>query len=186
MQGRVCAGLGSRGRVGRTRAAPASSASRLARRARNVRVYAGPPKAPAGNPLGSSQMLVIVPPHPLVGHWIAVARNKYSPSAMFRNALAELGRILIYEAVREWLPVVEAQIETPLALADVSIVDSEKPIKVVPILRAGLVLLENAQTVLPASETYHLGLVRDEKTLLVRIREKKKKKMRFSFAAPLS
>ncbi|WZN63124.1 uracil phosphoribosyltransferase [Chloropicon roscoffensis] len=166
MQGRVCAGLGSRGRVGRTRAAPASSASRTARRARNVRVYAGPPKAPAGNPLGSSQMLVIVPPHPLVGHWIAVARNKYSPSAMFRNALAELGRILIYEAVREWLPVVEAQIETPLALADVSIVDSEKPIKVVPILRAGLVLLENAQTVLPASETYHLGLVRDEKTLL--------------------
>ena len=113
-----------------------------------------------------------------------MARNKYSPSAMFRNALAELGRILIYEAVREWLPVVEAQIETPLALADVSIVDAEKPIKVVPILRAGLVLLENAQTVLPASETYHLGLVRDEKTLLVRIREKKK--MRFSFAAPLS
>ncbi len=83
-----------------------------------------------GSPMQSSQMLVIVPPHPLVGHWIAVARNKYSPSPMFRNALAELGRILIYEAVREWLPVVEAQIETPLAIADVTVVDTEKPIKV--------------------------------------------------------
>ena len=61
---------------------------------------------------------------------VAVARNKYSPSALFRSALSELGRILIYEAVREWLPVVEAQIETPLAIADVTMVDPEKPIKV--------------------------------------------------------
>jgi len=116
--------------------------------------------------LASGQMLVIVPPHPLVPHWIAVARNKYSPSALFRSALSELGRILIYEAVREWLPVVEAQIETPLAIADVTMVDPEKPIKVIPILRAGLVLLEQASTVIPVSETYHLGLVRDEKTLM--------------------
>ena len=110
----------SRGRA----PAPRIPSRRTADRLRAV------PKPPEGNPLASSQMLVIVPPHPLVGHWIAVARNKYSPSPMFRNALAELGRILIYEAVREWLPVVETQIETPLAMADVSIVDAEKPIKV--------------------------------------------------------
>mmetsp|Transcript_886 Transcript_886/g.2423 ORF Transcript_886/g.2423 Transcript_886/m.2423 type:complete len:275 (-) Transcript_886:145-969(-) len=155
---------GSARALGRSRIRSSIGSSFLAPRLR-ARLPA-PFAAAEGSPLQSSQMLVIVPPHPLVGHWIAVARNKYSPSPMFRNALAELGRILIYEAVREWLPVVEAQIETPLALADVAVVDTEKPIKVIPILRAGLVLLENAATVLPASETYHLGLVRDEETLL--------------------
>ena len=120
--------LGRAGSRGRLVAAPGPGRVATARTVRRSAV----PKPPQGNPLASSQMLVIVPPHPLVGHWIAVARNKYSPSALFRNALAELGRILIYEAVREWLPVVEAQIETPLALADVSIVDAEKPIKVRP------------------------------------------------------
>ena len=110
-------------------------------------------------------MLVIVPPHPLVGHWIAVARNKLSPPAMFRNALSELGRLLIYEACKDFLPTIEGQVETPLAIADVSVIDPERPIKVVPILRAGLVLLEDAATLLPNAQTYHLGLVRDEETL---------------------
>lgn len=109
-----------------TRAAPKAIADR-SMKPREVRGKAANDNL---NPMASSQMLVIVPPHPLVGHWVAVARNKYSPTPMFRNALAELGRILIYEAVREWLPVVEAQLETPLAVADVSLIDAEKPIKV--------------------------------------------------------
>lgn len=113
-------------------------------------------------------MLVYVPPHPLVKHWLAVARNASTPPAMFRNACAELGRILIYEAVREFLPTVEAQVETPVGTADVEFVDPTKPVKVIPILRAGLILLELAGTVLPASETYHVGYVRDEETLQAR------------------
>lgn len=66
---------------------------------------------------------------------------------MFRAACAELGRLLIYEAVREFLPTVEAEIASPMGPVEISIVDPTRPIKVVPILRAGLVLLEQAQQV---------------------------------------
>jgi uracil phosphoribosyltransferase len=71
-----------------------------------------------------------VPPHPLVKHWLAVARNAATPPQLFRSALAELGRILIYEAVRELLPTVEATIDTPMGPADVEFVDPTRPVKV--------------------------------------------------------
>jgi hypothetical protein len=73
---------------------------------------------------------VFVPNHPLVAHWLAVCRNKASPPPIFRNAVAELGRILIYEAAAEWLPTVSGQVETPLGVADCSFVDPNKPVKV--------------------------------------------------------
>ncbi|KAG6437122.1 hypothetical protein SASPL_102032 [Salvia splendens] len=84
-------------------------------------------------------MLVFVPPHPLIKHWISVLRNEQTPCPVFKNAMAELGRLLIYEASREWL--------------------------IVPILRAGLALAEHAPSVLPATNTYHLGISRNEETL---------------------
>lgn len=84
---------------------------------------------------------------------------------MFRSALAELGRILLYEAVDGWLPTVEGRVETPTGVADCTFVDPSQPIAVVPVLRAGLVLLEAAATLLPASRTFHVGYVRDEQTL---------------------
>jgi uracil phosphoribosyltransferase len=92
-------------------------------------------------------------------------RNKHTPGPIFRSAAAELGRILLYEAVREWLPTSDVQVETPLSIADATYVDPTRPIKVVPVLRAGLVLLESAATLLPATETYHVGYVRDASTL---------------------
>jgi uracil phosphoribosyltransferase len=52
---------------------------------------------------------------------------------------------------------IETQVETPCGVADVAFIDPTEPVKVVPILRAGLVLLENATTLLPAMQTYHLG-----------------------------
>ena len=72
-----------------------------------------------------------MPSHPLVKHWLAVARNKLSPPAVFRGALAELGRLLIYEASAEegWLPVLEGQAETPCGIADVAFLDPGRPIK---------------------------------------------------------
>ena len=71
-----------------------------------------------------------VPPHPLVKHWLAVARNKLSPPPIFRAALAELGRILIYEAARDWLPTLDAEVESPVGLADATYVNPMKPVKV--------------------------------------------------------
>jgi uracil phosphoribosyltransferase len=72
---------------------------------------------------------VYVPPHPLVKHWLAIARNAATPDGMFRGACAELGRILIYEAVRDLLPTVDAVVDTPLGQSEVTIVDPTQPIK---------------------------------------------------------
>jgi uracil phosphoribosyltransferase len=71
-----------------------------------------------------------VPPHPLVKHWLAVARNASTPTPIFRSAIAELGRILIYEAVREFLPTVDGTVDTPMGPADVTCVDPMRPVKV--------------------------------------------------------
>ena len=73
---------------------------------------------------------VYVPPHPLVKHWLAVARNKMSPPPIFRAALAELGRILIYEAARDWLPTLDTEVESPVGPADATYVNPMKPVKV--------------------------------------------------------
>jgi uracil phosphoribosyltransferase len=111
------------------------------------------------------QLRVYVPPHPLIQHWLGVARDADTPSVLFKSAMTELGRWLTYEAVRDWLPTQDITIDTPLASAPATLINPEVPIAVVPVLRAGLALLEGAQTLLPLASVYHLGLVRDEKTL---------------------
>lgn len=111
------------------------------------------------------QLRVYVPPHPLIQHWLAVARDAATPSTLFRTAMVELGRWLTYEAIRDWLPTLETTVQTPLAECPATLVNPEVPLAVIPILRAGLVLLEGAQTLLPLASVYHVGYVRDEETL---------------------
>ncbi|AOX00554.1 MULTISPECIES: uracil phosphoribosyltransferase [Moorena] len=111
------------------------------------------------------QLRVYVPPHPLVKHWLGVARDASTPPPLFKSAMTELGRWLTYEAMRDWLPNEELTVQTPLAPCKVTMVNPEVPIVVVPILRAGLALLDGAQTLLPLASVYHLGLVRNEETL---------------------
>ena len=134
---------------------------------------------------------VHAPPHPVLRHWLAIARSKDSPSPIFRSACAEIGRLLLYEATNNWLPTVDIVVKTPVGSAPSTIVDPTRPVKVrsgpsckessaskgadrclvvqlIPILRAGLILLENAATMLPASQTFHVGYVRNEETLQVR------------------
>ncbi|MDF5725507.1 MAG: uracil phosphoribosyltransferase [Rhizonema sp. PD37] len=111
------------------------------------------------------QLRIYVPPHPLIQHWLAVARDADTPSVLFRSAMTELGRWLTYEAARDWLSTQEAIVQTPLDSCPATIINPTVPIAVVPILRAGLGLLEGAQTVLPLASIYHLGLVRNEETL---------------------
>lgn len=111
------------------------------------------------------QMRVYVPPHPLIKHWLGVARDASTPSALFRSAMTELGRWLTYEAIRDWLPTRDGMIDTPLAPCPATFVDPEVPIVVMPILRAGLALLEGAHAALPLASIYHIGFVRNEETL---------------------
>eukprot|EP01018_Ginkgo_biloba_P034515 Gb_08675 [translate_table: standard] len=115
--------------------------------------------------VAGDRMLVFVPPHPLIKHWVSVLRNELSPCPIFKSAMAELGRFLIYEASRDWLPTVSGEIQSPLGVASVEFIDPREPVLIVPILRAGLVLVEHAASVLPATKTYHVGFSRDENTL---------------------
>jgi uracil phosphoribosyltransferase len=93
-------------------------------------------------------------------------RSSETPTPVFRSAPQELGKILLYELTREWLPTMDGQVMTPTGhVADATFVDPTKPIIFVPVLRAGLVLLEGSQTLVPSSITYHVGYVRDEETL---------------------
>jgi uracil phosphoribosyltransferase len=111
------------------------------------------------------QLRIYVPPHPLIHHWLAIARDKHTPGPMFRAALKELGYWLTYEAMRsDWIPTEEVMVETPLGPTAAKLV-SPIPLALVPILRAGLALLDGAQLVMPSASTYHLGLMRDEETL---------------------
>lgn len=66
----------------------------------------------------------------MIKHWLAVARNASTPDAVFRSALAELGRLLIYELLRDWAPTVDLQVESPCGTADATVFDPNKPIKV--------------------------------------------------------
>ncbi|XP_004506634.1 uracil phosphoribosyltransferase [Cicer arietinum] len=113
----------------------------------------------------NNKMLVYVPPHPLIKHWVSVLRNEQTPCPIFRNAMAELGRLLMYEASRDWLPTVSGEIQSPLGVASVEFIDPREPVAVIPILRAGLALAEHASSILPATKTYHLGISRNEETL---------------------
>ncbi|XP_068643865.1 uracil phosphoribosyltransferase [Aristolochia californica] len=116
-------------------------------------------------PISDERMLVFVPPHPLIKHWVSVLRNEQTPCPIFKNAMAELGRLLMYEASRDWLPTITGEIQSPMGVATVEFIDPREPVTVVPILRAGLALVEHASSILPATKTYHLGISRDEETL---------------------
>ena len=113
----------------------------------------------------ASQLRVYVPPHPIIRHWLTIAREKHTPVPLFRTAMVEMGKWLTYEAVREFLPVQEVNVETPLATASGQLIDGSIPLAIVPILRAGLSMLEGCQNLLPTANIYHLGLVRNEETL---------------------
>ncbi|EDX85592.1 uracil phosphoribosyltransferase [Synechococcus sp. PCC 7335] len=111
------------------------------------------------------QLRIHVPPHPLIKHWLGVVRSATTPTGVFRSGMTELGRWLAYEAVRDWLPTTDMTIETPLTTCPATFVDPDVPVVVIPILRAGLALVEGIQSALPNSYTYHIGLARNEETL---------------------
>ncbi|NJL45660.1 MAG: uracil phosphoribosyltransferase [Leptolyngbyaceae cyanobacterium SM2_3_12] len=111
------------------------------------------------------QLRIFVPPHPLVKHWLGVARDADTPSPLFRSALVELSRWLTYEAIREWLPTVDTTVNTPLGPSPATFINPDAPTIIVPILRAGLGLMPGIQELLPLATVYHVGFVRNEETL---------------------
>jgi uracil phosphoribosyltransferase len=97
----------------------------------------------------SKALRVVVPPHPLIGHWLTLLRDHQTPSALFATAMGELGRWLTYEALRDWIPYQRVSVETPMARTEGTVVDASVPLLAVPMLSGGLGLWEGARTVLP-------------------------------------
>jgi uracil phosphoribosyltransferase len=101
---------------------------------------------------------VVVPPHPLIAHWLTLLRDSATPSPLFATAMGELGRWLTYEALRDWLPHHSVTIQTPGGPCEGSIVDASIPLLAVPVLRGGLGLWEGARAVVPTARICHVGI----------------------------
>lgn len=108
-------------------------------------------------------MRVHVADHPLVTHKLTVLRDRTTPSPTFRALTNELVTLLAYEATR-LVRTVPVTIETPVASTEGLAMADPKPL-VVPILRAGLGMLEGMTSLLPSAEVGFLGMVRNEETL---------------------
>ena len=101
--------------------------------------------------------------HPLITHKLTLLRDKRTDSPTFRHLTEELVMLLAYEATRE-IRTEQISIETPVAPMTGSQLSKPRPL-VVPILRAGLGMLEGMTRLIPSAEVGFLGMVRDEKTL---------------------
>lgn len=99
--------------------------------------------------------------HPLAAALLTTMRDERSDNATFRNALRELTRMLIYEAIRD-APVDEFDVQTPVAVAKG--IRIATPPLLVPVLRAGLGMVEQASALIPQSRVGFVGMARDEQT----------------------
>jgi uracil phosphoribosyltransferase len=100
--------------------------------------------------------------HPLVKHKLSVLRDKSTDHRAFRELVRELALLLCYEATQD-LPLTSRTVETPMGMANGH--KAEDAIGLVPILRAGLGLVDGVMELLPQVQVWHIGLYRDEKTL---------------------
>jgi uracil phosphoribosyltransferase len=100
--------------------------------------------------------------HPLVAHKLTRLRDKSTDPKKFRELIREISALLAYEATVD-LEVASKAIETPLGEA--AGVELKQPIGLVPILRAGLGMVEGIWGLMPSAEVWHIGLYRDEQTL---------------------
>ena len=101
--------------------------------------------------------------HPLIQHKISLLRNKATGTKEFKELVSELATLLCYEATRD-LPLEEVEIETPITMAKTKVLAGRK-LALVPILRAGMGMLDGMLTLLPAAKVGFIGLYRDEETL---------------------
>ncbi len=100
--------------------------------------------------------------HPLMQHKISLLRNKDTSTKDFRELVDEIAMLMVYEVTKD-LPLQEVEIETPVAKTMTKVL-TDKPIALVPILRAGLGMVAGVQRLLPNARVGHIGLYRDHDT----------------------
>ena len=102
--------------------------------------------------------------HPLIQHKLSLLRDENTGSKEFRELVAEVSMLMCYEATRD-LPTVEAQVQTPVSVAKTRVLAGRK-LAIVPILRAGLGMVDGILQLIPAAKVGHIGLYRDPQTCL--------------------
>ena len=107
-------------------------------------------------------MAVHVLDHPLIQHKLAVLRNKETPVKEFRELISEIAGLMCYEATRN-LPTQEVLVETPITTAKCRMLAGKK-LAIVPILRAGLGMVDAMVDLIPSAKIGHIGLYRDPET----------------------
>jgi uracil phosphoribosyltransferase len=100
--------------------------------------------------------------HPLIRHKLAIIRNKNTDTKQFRDVVSELATLMAYESFKD-VPTEEIEVETPLEVTKQTVV-KENSIAIVPILRAGLGMVDGILSLFPAAKVGHIGLYRDEET----------------------
>ncbi len=100
--------------------------------------------------------------HPLIQHKLAILRSKETPVKEFRELVGEIAGLMCYEATRN-LPLQEVEVETPVAVAKCKMLAGKK-LAIVPILRAGLGMVDSMVQLIPSAKIGHIGLYRDPET----------------------
>lgn len=101
--------------------------------------------------------------HPLIAHKMALLRDKSTPTKTFKELVHEITLFLAYEVTKD-LPTTTTTVETPLESFETTVMAGKKPV-ILPILRAGIGMVEGFLQLMPAARVGHIGLYRDEATL---------------------
>lgn len=101
--------------------------------------------------------------HPLIQHKLSLMRDKNTGAKEFRELLEEISMLMVYEVTRD-LPTVEVEVETPICKCKTRVLAGKK-LGIVPILRAGLGMVDGVTKLVPAAKVGHIGLYRDPQTL---------------------
>lgn len=100
--------------------------------------------------------------HPLMSHKVAKLRDKNTNTKMFRELVEEIATLLTYEAFKD-IPTVTIEVETPLEKTEQQVI-AENSVAIIPILRAGLGMVNGVHTLFPTAKVGHIGMYRDEET----------------------
>lgn len=101
--------------------------------------------------------------HPLIQHKLTIIRSKHTGTKVFREVANEIAELMVYEITRD-LPLADVEVETPMGKSTQKMIAGKK-LAVIPILRAGLGMVDGVLQLIPAAKVGHIGMYRDEKTL---------------------
>ena len=107
---------------------------------------------------------VVIFNHPLIQHKIAILRDEKTSMKEFRELIEEITTLMTYECLKDGVPTVKKMVKTPLETCEQTVVE-DNAIAIVPILRAGLGMVNGVHTLFPSARVGHLGMYRDEETL---------------------